>query len=105
MLQKSPQKDQSTLPVFAYRISYSPESALLQLESLKNIIQDSASAYVADIPALNEYLLEYHVQLIQNITWILQYHCMYYIAMTYISPDPSSFPTPLTYDIPSKGPN
>ena len=69
------------------------------------IMQETDSAYPTDIPALNEYLIESHVQLVQHITGLLQDHSMHPVAMDYLSPDPYSFPISFPTDIPSQGPN
>ena len=53
MFQKSLQKAQMALPVVATSLSYAPEAALLQMESLKMIIQDAASSYPKYIPNQN----------------------------------------------------
>ena len=76
---KSPQKDQTDPPVLSSILSYVPEASLLQLDSLKMLLQDAA--YPADIPASNEYLLEYNMKLIKHITGLLHDHCMFPIAL------------------------
>ena len=45
------------LHVVATSLSYAPEAALLQLESLKMILQYAASDYPTDIPDSNESLI------------------------------------------------
>ena len=57
MFQKSTQKAQADLPIITASLSYASEAALLQLESLKTLLQDSASAYPSYIPASNKYIL------------------------------------------------
>ena len=49
MFNKSVQNSQVDLPVVADSLSYSPEAALLQMESLKMLLQDPYSAYHSDI--------------------------------------------------------
>ena len=57
MFQKSLQKSQMVLPVVDNSLSYSHEPAILQLESRKMLIQDTASFYPTDISDYNEYLI------------------------------------------------
>ena len=93
------------LPTVSETISYVPEAALLQLESLKMFIKDYACAYPTDIPATNEYLLEYHAELVQHITVLLKDHYTLPVDLPHLSLDTSSFTTSLPSEIPSKGPN
>ena len=55
MFNKSPQKYQMDLHVVSNIISYAPEAALLQLESLNMLLRDAASTHPTYIPYLNEY--------------------------------------------------
>ena len=53
IIQKSLQKSQMSLPVVTASLSCAPEAALLQLELLNILLQDSAYAYPTDITAFN----------------------------------------------------
>ena len=77
-----------SLPVVPARLSHAPEATLLQLDSPKMIIQDAASVFPIDIPDSNEYLLEYHAQLVQHTKVLLQDHSVSPISLTCLSPDP-----------------
>ena len=92
------------LIVVSDSLTYAPAATLLDLESLNMLLQVSDSAYPADIPDSNDYLLESHAILVQHIMGLLQDHSMPPVALPYLSPYPSSFPTSLQSDIPSKGP-
>ena len=86
MFHKSFQQAQMALPVVAFSLSYAPEAALLQLKSLKMLLQYVASIYPTDIPAPNEYVLEYHAEMVQHITGLLQEQSMLPVTLTYLTP-------------------
>ena len=92
------------LPVVYGILYYAPESTLIQLESLKMIIQDADYAYLVDIHDSNKYLLEYHTQLVLHITGLLQDHSMSPVDLSYTLTNTSSFTTSLPYDIPPNRP-
>ena len=52
-------------------LSYAPEDALPQIESMKMLLHDSDSTYHVEELALNGYLLWSHAQLVQNIMGLL----------------------------------
>ena len=56
------------LPIISARLSYGPDTEILKLDSLNIIFHNDASAYPDNIPVLNEYLLESHVQLVYHTT-------------------------------------
>ena len=91
-------------PVISDSLFYAHEAALLQLESLQMLLQDSASAYTTDKPDSNEYLLEFHVQLVHHITGFLQDQSKSPVALKNISPDTSIFKKSSPADIPTQGP-
>ena len=65
------------LPIVTDIFYYATEAALIQLESLKVIIQVAASDYsVEEINYSNEYLLYFHMLLVQHNTGLLQDHSM-----------------------------
>ena len=68
-------------------LSYETESALLQLESLKIILQDSAPDCTKDTPDLKNYLLELHTQLVYKITGLLQDQYMSQVDLDNLSLD------------------
>ena len=104
MLQEYLHKTQIAVPVIDASLTYAPSDALLHMESLKMLLQETDSAYPAAIHDPNEYLLESHALLVQHITGLLQDNSMYPVALTYLSPYPSSFPAYLLSEIPSQGP-
>ena len=58
---KPSKKDKITFPVIAASLSYVTEDLILQLESLKMILQDTASDYPSDKPASKNYFMKTHV--------------------------------------------
>ena len=93
MFHKSPQKYQMALPVVTNSLSYYPEDAILKIDSLKILLQFVDSSYLTDILYSNDYLIDSHTLLVQNITGLLQDHYISPVDLNFISPDPSSFKT------------
>ena len=54
MFHKALEKAQMDFPVVTDSLSYAPKYALLQMDPLKILLQDAASAYPPDIPASND---------------------------------------------------
>ena len=104
MFHKSLQKAQMDFPVVTASLTYVPAAAILFLKSLNMITQEAPSAYTADIPDPNEYLLESHDLMVQNTTRLFLYHYMSPVSLAYLSPNTSRFPTPLPSDIQTQGP-
>ena len=91
MFQKSLQNSQMDLPAVTARLSYAPESALLQMDPLEIFLQVASSAYPTDIPDYNYYLLYYYELLFHKIIGLLKYHSISPVALTYLSPVPTVF--------------
>ena len=100
MFLKSLQKAQMSPPVVANSLFYAPEDALLQLESLKILLYDSAYTYPINTLGSNEYLKESHAKLFRHITGLLQDHYISTVDLPHISPNISSYPTFFSSDIP-----
>ena len=59
-------------PIISGSLYFAPAAAPLDLGSLNILLQETDSAYPAEIPDSNEHLLESHALLVYHITGLLQ---------------------------------
>ena len=72
------------LPVVTSSLSYEPETALFQLDSLKMRLQVASYAYLSNIHYSNDFLKDSHSLLVHYITGIFKDHSVHPIALTYL---------------------
>ena len=84
MFQNTIHKAKMSFSIINSCLTYDPVATILQPKSLNMVIQEIVSAYPSEILDLNDYLLEYHTQLVQHITCVLQDHFIPPGALSYI---------------------
>ena len=76
------------LPVVTSRPYYGPETTLIQLESLKMLLQVASSAYPSNIPYSNDHLLDSYALLVKLLTRHLQDHPSFITTLpNHLEPD------------------
>ena len=72
------------LPVVCSSLYCASEATLLKMKLKTILLHYADSTYPVLIPDLNEYILESHKQLVQNITGLLQDNFISLVVLNYI---------------------